>query len=203
MKIGRCIYMKREAGFTMMELLAAVVILGILAGIAIPTTMNIVKDQKNNIYIQDALRLATNMDYKMRKDNKAPVPARGSCVAMNLTILDNNTFNDAPYDGSYDRLASFVIAKRSRDVLSDEEYTYYVRLIEATKSGAYRGVDLVKTDDLYKDKAKDMYVSNLPVGEVVSLHEFLSNPSSLVTLLDDYSIDCDSVIIYAPNADRE
>lgn len=189
-----------RSGFTMIELLAAVVILGIMMGIAIPTVMSVLNDQRNDTYVEDAIRLATNMDYKMRSDNKMPVPARGACIAMNLTYLDNNTFNDAPYDGEYDMLASFVVAKRNTVAASDIEYFYYVRLIEQTKTGAYRGINLKSVEKLYESDAKDKYVSNLDESSVKNLNSY--SQASLKSLVNgsSYSIGCSSIIIYAPDA---
>lgn len=189
-----------RSGFTMIELLAAVVILGIMMGIAIPTVMSVLNDQRNDTYVEDAIRLATNMDYKMRSDNKMPVPARGACIAMNLTYLDNNTFNDAPYDGEYDRLASFVVAKRNTVAASDIEYFYYVRLIEQTKTGAYRGINLKSVEKLYESDAKDKYVSNLDESSVKNLNSYSQDSLKSLVNGSSYSIGCSSIIIYAPDA---
>ena len=117
-------------GFTMIELLAAIVVLGILMGTAIPTVINIMNDQKNKTYVEDAIRLSSNVDSKMRSDNKVEVPPRnGGCVVLTLSYVDNNAFEKAPYGGQYDKQASFVVA--SRNIKSaDEDYTYYVFLVE-------------------------------------------------------------------------
>ena len=46
-----------NAGFTMIELLAAVVVLGILMIVAVPTVTNVLNDSKNKTYIDDSKRL--------------------------------------------------------------------------------------------------------------------------------------------------
>ena len=79
---------KNNLGFSMIELLAAIVILGVLMGVAIPTVINILNDQRNNTYVSDAIKLSTNVDYKMKSDNQMIMPIRGGCVAMNLTYVD-------------------------------------------------------------------------------------------------------------------
>ena len=56
--------MKNNSGFTMIELLAAIVILGIMMGSAIPIVISVMNDQKNKTYIEDAIRLASNADNK-------------------------------------------------------------------------------------------------------------------------------------------
>ena len=189
---------KNNSGFTMIELLAAVVVLGILMGIAIPAIIGLLNNQRGETYIKDSLRLVSNMENKLRSDNKMIVPARGACVAMNLTYLDNNTFEIGPYGGEYDRWASFVVARRNtRD--EDEEYTYYVRLVEKMSSGGYRGVDLKESNLLYNSDARTRYVSNLGETAAYSLTDYEGRESSFKnTIKNSYSITCSSVVIYAP-----
>ena len=202
-----------NAGFTMIELLAAVVVLGILMIVAVPTVTNVLNDSKNKTYIDDSIRLISTFDNQMRKDNMMPVPAINCCIAMNLTYLDNNTFNDAPYDGEYDRVYSFVIAKRK----TTYEYDYYVRLVEKLpKSSGHRGIDLEILDkgadatkvDLYDRNAKDVLVKNVSTGSLFDLgKKTISNMAS--DLKANYGIECYGasnnacIIVYAPNMEDE
>ena len=99
-------------GFTMIELLAAVVVLGILMIVAVPTVTNVLNDSKNKTYIDDSIRLISTFDNQMRKDNMMPVPAINCCIAMNLTYLDNNTFDENIVsilkDISYDQILNSI-----------------------------------------------------------------------------------------------
>ncbi len=189
--------MRKNAGFTMIELLAAIVILGILMGVAVPTVMRVLTDSRNRTYIDDSLKLASTMDYQIRKDNMIPIPAVGSCIVMNLSYLDNNTFKDAPYGGEYDRVYSFGVALR-KDV---GNYEFYPRLVEKLPKGSsgYRGVNLTKTDNLYEKNAIDLYVTNVTVANLFDP----ANLSNLKDELSNYGIMCNSVIVYAPNAEVE
>lgn len=195
---------RNNSGFTMIELLAAVVVLGILMGIAIPTVVSVMNDKRNDTYIEDAIRLASTMEYKMNSDNKILVPARGGCIAMSLSYMDNNTFEEGPYGGEYDRDASFVLAYRNASG-DEEEYKYYVRLIEKTKTGSYRGVNLVDTNSLYDDKARDKYISNLGAADVfyLSAEKDSDNRISWLTMLGLTGVRCDGsfggVTIYTPD----
>ena len=200
-KIGRCIGVKRNSGFTMIELLVAIVVLGMLMGVAIPTVLNVLTDSRNRTYIDDAIRMSSTFDQQMRKDNMMPIPAVGSCIMMNLTYLDNNTFNDAPYDGEYDRVYSFVVARREN--LSD--YYYYPRLVEKLPKGdsGYRGVDLVEVDRLYEKDAKDKYVKSIGKTKLFDSSEKAGNVTELKSILSGYGISCNSVIVYAPSAEDD
>ena len=188
---------KNNSGFTIVELLAAMVVLGILMTVAIPSVFELLNDQRSDTYVKDALKLASNMDNKLRSDNKITVPRRGGCVAINLTYMDNNTFEEGPYGSEYDRWASFVVAKRN-PAASNEEYTYYVRLIEKTPAGAYRGVDLKDSNRLYEPRANRKYVSNLESSAAYSLTEYEGREASFITHLAGKGISCSTVEIYAP-----
>lgn len=175
--------MKNNSGFTMIELLAAIVLLGIMMGSAVPIVISVMNDQKNKTYIDDAIRLAANADNKMRSDNKVEIPPRGGgCVVMSLDYMDNNAFAKGPYDGEYDKAASFVVI--SRNVSSaDEEYEYYVRLLEKLESGSYRGVNLIEYNRLYADAARDIYVENVDSSAAFKLTSYKTNKSALLTEL--------------------
>lgn len=192
---------EKNRGFTLIELLTAIVVLGILMGIAVPTVMDVLKDSRNRTYVDDAIRLTSNFDTQMRKDNMMPLPAVGSCIMMNLTYLDDNTFNDAPYDGEYDRVYSFVVAKR--ETLND--YKYYPRLVEKLPKGSsgYRGIDLTEVNKLYEKSAKDLYVKSVGKSKLFDSSTMVSNVSTLRSKLSAYGINCNSIIVYAPSAEDD
>ena len=195
---------KNNLGFTMIELLAAIVVLGILMMSAVPMVINVMNEQKRDLYIQDALRLASNAEYKLRSDNKLDIPARGACIAINLTYMDNNAFEKAPYGGEYDRLSSFVVAHRNTRAEQDdsgEEYKFYVRLVEKTETGAYRGVNLINYNNLHKSGARDMYVVNFSESQARSLSYYKSNITTFNNMISalDSPIVCSGVIFVAPD----
>lgn len=195
---------KNNLGFTMIELLAAIVVLGILMMSAVPMVINVMNEQKRDLYIQDALRLASNAEYKLRSDNKLDIPARGACIAINLTYMDNNAFEKAPYGGEYDRLSSFVVAHRNTRAEQDdsgEEYKFYVRLVEKTESGSYRGVNLINYNNLHKSGARDMYVVNFSESQARSLSYYKSNITTFNNMISalDSPIVCSGVIFVAPD----
>lgn len=175
--------MKNNFGFTMIELLAAIVILGIMMGSAVPIVVSVMNDQKNKTYIEDAIRLASNADNKMRSDNKVQIPPRGGgCVVMSLDYMDNNAFAKGPYDGEYDKAASFVVVSRNLST-ADEEYQFYVRLLEKMEGGNYRGVNLIEYNRLYDDGARDNYVENVGSDEAFKLTSYKHNRSGLLTAI--------------------
>lgn len=188
---------RKNLGFTIMELLAAITILGIMVTITIPIVMNVMNNQRNKKYVEDSIRLISAADYKMRNDNKMPVPPINSCVVMSLVYLDDVTFEEAPLGGKYDKMVSFVVAKRNYEGY-DEDYLYYVRLVEKTKAGSYRGINFTEVNNLYKEKAEDSYVVNLTSDKISPLKSYTSH--TLRNFLNNtYGIYCQNLYIYAPD----
>lgn len=144
--------MQKNLGFTLTELLAAVVVLGILMGMAVPAVTSVLRDQRNKMYVEDSIRLASKMESKMKSDNKVIIPPVDKCVVMSLAYLDDGTFEESPYGKKYDKTRSFVIAKR---VSGFYKYNYYVRLVEEIDGGSFRGIYLENSDDLYDRNAKN------------------------------------------------
>ena len=188
---------RKNSGFTMIELLTAVVILGIMMGLAVPNVLKILNNSRNRTYVDDAVRLATTMDSRLRSDNMIMIPAINSCIMANLTYLDNNTFENAPYGGKYDEDKSFVVAKRQSD-----GYNFYVRLIEETKTGTYRGVDLAEVSKL-EEKEGTMLVKNLPANKVFNMSDYANNTDGANSIISGYGIGCGDLIVYLPNAKPE
>ena len=90
-------------GVTMMELLGAMVILGILFGLAVPAITTVINDTRNKTYVDDAMKLVSNAEYALRKDNKIPKPTTTRCVLMTMVYLDNGVFDEGPYGGAYEK----------------------------------------------------------------------------------------------------
>ena len=94
--------MRNEKGFTLVELLAVMVILGIIMSIAIPNVTGILYKNRATTYVEDAKKLATTAEYKLRGSSTGIVkPLENQCVVMNLAYLDNSEFEDPPNGGEY------------------------------------------------------------------------------------------------------
>lgn len=192
--------LKKNSGFTMIELLAAIVVLGIMMAVATPAVMTLLRDNKNQTYVDDSIRFGTLMKSKLNSDNRVPVPAQNECIAISLAYLDDNTFGSAPYEGEYDKDLSFVIAKRE-NLYSDntkDEYKMFVRLVEMMPNNAYRGIDFEDTNQLYSRDAKSTKVTNFaPDLRNKGLSTFTE--ASLKSYISSYSgkgLTCSRIIIY-------
>ena len=61
-------------GFTLVEILAMMVILAILIAISVPNITGIIAKQKENISIEDANKLVETAKVKVRTGSKADLP---------------------------------------------------------------------------------------------------------------------------------
>lgn len=107
-----------KAGFTLVELLAAMVILAILMGVAIPNVIGVITRQKNNTYVEDAKRFAARARTTFASDTQL---TRANNTCMTLEYLDNGDFDAPPNGGVYLRHISFVRYNGGN---------YYVYLVE-------------------------------------------------------------------------
>ena len=180
-------------GVTMMELLGAIVILGILFGLAVPAITTVINDTRNKTYVDDAMKLVSNAEYALRKDNKIPKPTTTRCVLMTMVYLDNGVFDDGPYGGAYEKNMSYVVVKKEggKDV-------YYVRIIERLNDGKYRGIDLRKDADLIKDNAYKNMVTNINGTNVYKINE--NTVDFIKGKFTGKISGCSTLSVYAPNS---
>ena len=156
--------MRNKKGFTLVELLAAIVILGLLIGYGLPTVTRMVTNNRNKIYINDAKKLVSQAEYKLRANNtEIEKPDPGDCIVLSLLYLDNDEFGAAPNKGEYQRVNSFVVVKNTGSQLE-----YSVMLVEKTKDGGYKGVQLVDSNKLVSSGALN-YVRLFNESELIDV----------------------------------
>lgn len=180
-------------GVTMIELIGAMAILAILFGMAVPAITTVINDTRNKTYVDDAMKLASNAEYSLRKDNKIPKPTTTRCILMSMVYLDTGVFDDGPYGGSYEKNMSFVVVKKEagKDV-------YYVRIIERLKDGGYRGIDFKKSTDLTTENAHKRSVVNISGSNTYKINE--NTEAFILGKISSKITGCNSLSIYAPNS---
>ena len=137
--------MNNKNGFTLVELLATITILGIIAVLAVPNILGVVKRNKDKTYIEDAKKLVSLAEYQFRSQNDRP-----NSMDICIKDLDTDEFDSAPNGGSYSSNDSCVHIY----INQEGSYGYTVTLIEVDKEeNKIRGIERVDSNKLYGDDA--------------------------------------------------
>lgn len=134
-----------KKGFTLVELLAVVVILSIIMAIAVPNVISTLDRNKKVTYIGDAKKLIALAKNQM--GNKINKPGYGEIVRINLACLDNGDLQTDPEGNPYDEIDSFVAVVRK-----EEQLIYYVNLVGKSEEGSTRGIYLTEESALDNDQ---------------------------------------------------
>ena len=148
-------------GFTLVELLAAMVILAAIMVIAVPNIMGILNNSKADAYVEDAKKLLSLAEYKIRANPDLRPASVNSCTKLTLKYLDNSEFKNAPNNGSYDQAKSFVVVTRKADKAGKKQYEYAVTIVEKIDGAGTRGISNQSYSNLY-NKEPSQLVKNDP-----------------------------------------
>ena len=165
--------MRNNKGFTLVELLAMLIVLGILIGISVPNITGILNQQKETAFVDEAAKLVSTAQMTVSTKKEIKRPADGNCIVLSLGYLDKGEeIKISPDGGEYLRDESFVLVRR---VGTKIEYT--VRLVETNKAGDVYGVDSVSLDVLERDGA-----TVLGYAEEDGLDMSTATPSTLIAM---------------------
>ena len=168
---------KNNYGFTMVELLAAIVILGILSTLAIPAIMGVVHRGKNKIYVSDALKLISIAEMEIRmKSDYIKKPDDGKCIVLSMHYLNPSELDSPPNGGKYMEYYSYVVVKNNGGEL---EYSAF--LVEKLPNNHYMGVKLSKKSSLLASNAVDNVVESISGTSLFTVSDVLSVRNKLLT----------------------
>ena len=180
-------------GFTMIELLASMVLLSVLMLTAVPTVLKVMDDSRKNTIINDSKKFIANVEYKVKNNNnniKRPkdLNTGRNCILVTLGYLDlGSEFKKGPHGGAYSLDDSYVIVKLKSLNGSDgkvQMYDYYVTLVETYGDGANYGVYLLPFSSLSTGNPKK-YVDGLTTDKLLSKTgaspELFKLPANLTT----------------------
>ncbi len=157
----------KKKGFTMVELLATITILGIIMLVAVPNVLSIIEKNKYRTYVEDAKKMQTLAEYKLRSDTTIERPRTGYSIAILLQNMDMTELNEGPEGGTYSPNESFVLISNEGGT-----YKYYITLREI-HDGTVTGMNLTDLDTLNQEgsisyiqsgSALINYASSLYVG---------------------------------------
>lgn len=147
-------------GFTLIELMAVFVVLGVLMSVTIANIVGITTANKQQAYAEDAKKFKNSVEYRFRGDSTIEKPKNNNeCIVANLKYIAGSEFDDAPYGGTYDMNRSYVIMTKKNN-----EYKYYVQLVEKIPEGGYRGIKLDLINNLEGTKYQTEIDESTDIG---------------------------------------
>ncbi len=166
--------MKNCKGFTLVELLAMLTVLGILMVITVPNITGILSNNRLNVIKADANAMVEKAKMKIAKDNTITKPKANECVVLTLDYLnDNDDIKTGPNGGLYNVYESFVIFTRTGN-----QYKYYVRLVEETEEGWF-GFNIVDSSTLSN-------LGNDSLEPITNRFELSKNQNESLTKINSY-----------------
>lgn len=147
-------------GFTLVELIAMMVVISVLMVIAVPNISGIIKKNRESIGAEDVNKMVRDAKTKFSV-KKASYPKNvGSCVVLSMNYLDTNEdFKSGVNGETYDKDESVVVVKKVQKSSGVFGYEYYVRLVEVGDSKTYI-IGLVNADE-YSKKTTPSHVEEL------------------------------------------
>ena len=184
-------------GFTLVELIVSLTIITVLMLIAVPNVVGILDNNKTVTYVEDAKKMVSTAEYKLRGDDTIEKPSLDGCIAVNLKYLSASEFEDPPYAGKYLEQQSFVIMMKSR---INRKYEYYVQLVQEIDDDpkTYRGIKLTKVDNLYGNNYNEFVGEVADVNSLAKLSDYSSNPNDLISHsnLSGMIDQCQNMVVY-------
>ncbi len=132
--------MKNNKAFTLVELIAAVTIMGILLFVVVPNITNTLEKNKKTTYVNDAKKLITLAKKKYKEDTTIKEANSTDCLVFNLSDLKGKDISSGPNSGKYHESKSYVTIK-----YVGGKYIYGVQLVESysDKPVMYRGIPYI------------------------------------------------------------
>lgn len=172
------IILKYKNGFTLIELLAVIVILGIIMTIAIPNVIATLDKNKKETFIEDAKKVISSAEYKIRTDTKIEYPDQYSITVLKLSSLDTANIEVSPFDTYYSQDKSFVaITKEDINSTGVYDYVYYVHLVSCADKNCEnpddnRGINLSELSSLNTADRYDLVAKGVEVKDLINEDSF-------------------------------
>ena len=132
-----------KKGFTLIEIIAVIVILGVIMFIAVPSISRYVGGSRKDLYISDAKRFV-DAAKEIISTKKIPINKTDITYYIPLSCLSVDKKDESPY-GAWDEV--YVVV-----TYDNTKYDYYFTAIDSEKMG----VKLTYSEDLNTDRVENI-----------------------------------------------
>lgn len=191
-------------GFSLIELIAMMVVLGILMLITVPNIAGIIKNNRENILKEDINKLVANAKTRVNTKQAKNPTGLNECAVMTLSYVDsNNDMKEGINGGRYSQAESFLVIRKELENPGENIYTYryYVRLVEEVEraSGIVKyEVPLTEHDELSNNSRT--YLKGEPPTEELYIDMNVASNGEALNVINRLgeengnSIECSSVV---------
>jgi len=147
-----------KKGFTLVELLASLVILSIIMLIAVPSTLSVLDKNKKDSYISDSKKMITLAESEFRINDAIEYPKSNEIVLLYLSYINNGDLEEDPEGYTYSNDSYVAITYNGS--ADSYKYDYHVQLfgVKNTKS---KGVILSNEEELNSDQRYTKVISDI------------------------------------------
>lgn len=149
----------KKNGFTLVEMIAVVVILGVVSSVAVPSVIGTMEKNKVSTYRNDASRLLRSAKAAYEKDTTIEEPSQTSCVIFKIDDLNTTTLS-GPNKGEYQSGYSYVTIN-----MTGNKLVYGVQLLEKYSDNAnkevFRGIRYTYPVELNSNAASSLEVTKI------------------------------------------
>lgn len=181
-------------GFTLIEILAVIIILGVIMTVAVPNVLSMIDRNKKDTFIEHAKMMATQAEYTIRKDTSIKYPSENNAIILTLEYLNTNDVSESPYGTMYNKSRSFV-AIVNKTTGGVTEYKYYVHLVACGNDNCDEKISGINLTDVNELSGTSGRFNKVVTGtEVETEYTYLSGNNLIVsdsisTVIESTSIE--------------
>lgn len=193
--------MRNNKAFTLIELLAVIVILGVVSTIAIPSVNKVINNSKRKAFVTDANFYVDRVKTAILQDEyDAPID-KNDVTVINLNAIEMDSENiSSPYGAKWVDNKSYVAVTNEGTSLEPKYVYYFAAQDEDRNAIPLTKIDEITTDSITNEARNTMEVTVQSLaGDITGAKSVKSNISGLMNAIENGEEQDWDVTIYTNN----